>query len=112
MAVPAKAEAARPSGRGEKIHPGLVGGPIYLDYNATTPVDPRVAEAALAAVRHAVLGDPRRRSWRPWLLSDGQRILLSVVRAAVPQRRWWDIDVFMARPCRNLPTVAEAVATP
>ena len=26
-------------------HPGLVGGPVYLDYNATTPVDPRVAEA-------------------------------------------------------------------
>jgi cysteine desulfurase len=29
------------------LHPGLTGGPIYLDYNATTPVDPRVAEAAL-----------------------------------------------------------------
>jgi cysteine desulfurase len=28
-------------------HPGLVGGPIYLDYNATTPVDPQVADAAL-----------------------------------------------------------------
>ncbi|WP_344395144.1 cysteine desulfurase family protein, partial [Streptomyces vastus] len=26
-------------------HPGLRGGPVYLDYNATTPVDPRVAEA-------------------------------------------------------------------
>ena len=26
--------------------PGLADGPIYLDYNATTPVDPRVAEAA------------------------------------------------------------------
>jgi cysteine desulfurase len=26
-------------------HPGLTGGPIYLDYNGTTPVDPRVAEA-------------------------------------------------------------------
>jgi cysteine desulfurase len=26
-------------------HPGLTGGPVYLDYNATTPVDPRVAEA-------------------------------------------------------------------
>ncbi|GAB2965943.1 cysteine desulfurase [Amycolatopsis acidiphila] len=26
---------------------GLAGGPVYLDHNATTPVDPRVAEAAL-----------------------------------------------------------------
>ncbi|MDX3733687.1 cysteine desulfurase family protein [Streptomyces caniscabiei] len=26
-------------------HPGLDGGPVYLDYNATTPIDPRVAEA-------------------------------------------------------------------
>ena len=26
-------------------HPALADGPIYLDYNATTPVDPRVAEA-------------------------------------------------------------------
>lgn len=26
-------------------HPGLKQGPIYLDYNATTPVDPRVLEA-------------------------------------------------------------------
>jgi cysteine desulfurase len=26
-------------------HPGLADGPVYLDYNATTPVDPRVAEA-------------------------------------------------------------------
>lgn len=27
------------------MHPGLQGGPIYLDYNATTPVDPLVATA-------------------------------------------------------------------
>jgi cysteine desulfurase len=28
------------------IHAGLQGGPIYLDYNATTPVDPQVATAS------------------------------------------------------------------
>ncbi|MFE3456788.1 cysteine desulfurase family protein [Nocardiopsis aegyptia] len=28
-------------------HPGLAGGPVYLDYNGTTPVDPRVVEAML-----------------------------------------------------------------
>ncbi|WP_406263748.1 cysteine desulfurase [Streptomyces sp. NBC_00191] len=26
-------------------HPGLAGGPVYLDYNSTTPVDPRVVKA-------------------------------------------------------------------
>ncbi len=30
-----------------KLHPGLQDGPIYLDYNATTPVDPAVVEARL-----------------------------------------------------------------
>ncbi|MFL5666624.1 MAG: aminotransferase class V-fold PLP-dependent enzyme, partial [Ktedonobacteraceae bacterium] len=29
------------------MHPGLQNGPIYLDYNATTPVDPAVVEAIL-----------------------------------------------------------------
>jgi cysteine desulfurase len=30
-----------------RMHPGLQNGPIYLDYNATTPVDPAVVEAML-----------------------------------------------------------------
>jgi cysteine desulfurase len=38
-------------------HPALVDGPVYLDYNATTPVDPRVAEAVLAALGRA-FGNP------------------------------------------------------
>lgn len=32
---------------GRNGHPGLAGGPILLDYNATTPVDPVVTEAML-----------------------------------------------------------------
>jgi cysteine desulfurase len=38
-------------------HPGLTGGPIYLDYNATTPVDPAVMDAALPYLR-AYFGNP------------------------------------------------------
>jgi cysteine desulfurase len=36
-----------------EAHPALTGRPIYLDYNATTPVDPRVA----AAVGPVLVGD-------------------------------------------------------
>ncbi|MFD4582324.1 cysteine desulfurase family protein [Streptomyces sp. NPDC058434] len=36
-----------PTTGGIPPHPGLARGPVYLDYNATTPVDPRVAEALL-----------------------------------------------------------------
>ncbi len=49
-------------------HPGLAGRPVYLDHNATTPVDPRVVEAMLPALTgefgnpssaHAYAGAPR-----------------------------------------------------
>src|SRR6266700_7891159 len=33
--------------RDASLHPGLAQGPIYLDYNGTTPIDPRVVEAML-----------------------------------------------------------------
>ncbi len=38
-------------------HPGLPARPVYLDYNATTPVDPRVVEALLPALREK-FGNP------------------------------------------------------
>ena len=34
---------------------------IYLDYNATTPIDPQVAEAMLPYV-HGLFGNPSRRT--------------------------------------------------
>ena len=39
------------------MHPGLQGGPIYLDYNATTPVDPQVA-TALSPFPSTYFGNP------------------------------------------------------
>ncbi|WP_069812799.1 cysteine desulfurase family protein [Streptomyces sp. TP-A0874] len=38
-------------------HPGLADGPVYLDYNATTPVDPRVAET-MGPHLTALFGNP------------------------------------------------------
>ncbi|ACU69484.1 aminotransferase class V [Catenulispora acidiphila DSM 44928] len=38
-------------------HPGLAGGPVYLDYNATTPVDPRVADAMVPHLTY-LFGNP------------------------------------------------------
>jgi cysteine desulfurase len=38
-------------------HPGLLDGPVYLDYNATTPVDPRVADA-MAPYLAGFFGNP------------------------------------------------------
>lgn len=38
-------------------HPALADGPVYLDYNATTPVDPRVVDAMLPHLAHG-FGNP------------------------------------------------------
>ena len=41
----------------DHVHPGLEGEPIYLDYNATTPVAPQVLEAMLPWLRER-FGNP------------------------------------------------------
>lgn len=47
---------------GMTTHPpipdGLRDGPVYLDYNATTPVDPRVLDAMLPYLATLVGADP------------------------------------------------------
>ncbi|MGP4027371.1 cysteine desulfurase family protein [Actinomadura sp. 3N407] len=59
-------------------HPGLAGGPVYLDYNATTPVDPRVAEA-MAPHLTGLFGNPS--SGHPY--GAGPRAALADARAQV-----------------------------
>ncbi|MGW5327610.1 cysteine desulfurase family protein [Streptomyces sp. NPDC004014] len=57
------------AGGGLTTHPGPAGGPVYLDHNATTPVDPRVAQAMAPYLTdffgnpssgHSYAGPPRR----------------------------------------------------
>lgn len=59
-------------------HPGLVGRPVYLDYNATTPVDPRVA----AAMQPALTTDFGNASSAHYY-GDAPRRLLAAARAQV-----------------------------
>ncbi|MFC8032251.1 cysteine desulfurase family protein [Streptomyces griseoincarnatus] len=68
------------------VHPGLADGPVYLDYNATTPVDPRVAEAMLPHLAD-FFGNPS--SSHPF--SHGPRRALAEARAQVA-------DLIGARP--------------
>ncbi|GAA3165188.1 cysteine desulfurase family protein [Blastococcus jejuensis] len=58
---------------GQDEHPALAGRPVYLDYNATTPMDPRVVDVIQAALTtdfgnpssaHAYAEGPRRRLTR------------------------------------------------
>ncbi|HEX6473044.1 MAG TPA: cysteine desulfurase family protein [Streptosporangiaceae bacterium] len=59
-------------------HPALAGGPVYLDYNATTPVDPRVTEAMLGYLTHH-FGNPS--SGHPY--ADPPRRAMADARAQV-----------------------------
>ncbi len=59
-------------------HPALAAAPVYLDYNATTPVDPRVAEAMLPHLT-AGFGNPSS-SHR---YADAPRAALQQARAQV-----------------------------
>ncbi|MER5624380.1 aminotransferase class V-fold PLP-dependent enzyme [Streptosporangium sp. NPDC002544] len=59
-------------------HPGLAGGPVYLDYNATTPVDPRVAEAMAPHLRD-LFGNPSSSH----LYSAAPRMALAAARGQV-----------------------------
>lgn len=69
----------------EQPHPALAGRAVYLDYNATTPVDPRVLEAMLPALTtdfanpsstHAYAEGPRR------LLAHARSQVAALVGAA------------------------------
>ncbi|MGY6023302.1 aminotransferase class V-fold PLP-dependent enzyme [Streptomyces spinosirectus] len=59
-------------------HPALAGGPVYLDYNATTPVDTRVASAMLPHLTD-FFGNPS--SGHPY--GAGPRQALAEARAQV-----------------------------
>jgi cysteine desulfurase len=59
-------------------HPALVGRPVYLDYNATTPIDPRVVAAMQAALTED-FGNPSS----VHAYGEGARRLLAGARAQV-----------------------------
>ena len=59
-------------------HPALVGRPVYLDYNATTPVDPRVL-AAMQAALTTDFGNPSSAH----AYATGPRVQLARARAQV-----------------------------
>ena len=59
-------------------HPALAGQPIYLDYNATTPIDPRVL-AAMHAALTTDFGNPSSAH----TYAAGPRLLLARARAQV-----------------------------
>jgi cysteine desulfurase len=109
MAVPAKAETARLTGRPMEIHPGLVTEPIYLDYNATTPVDPRVAEAELPCLTHH-FGNPSSGH----RYADEPRAALAAARAQVANLIGAEPDnvVFTGSGTKPMPSQFMAASLP
>jgi len=63
---------------GAPTHPDLPARPIYLDYNATTPVDPRVLDALVPALRRD-FGNPSSTH----VFGDAPRQILETARAQV-----------------------------
>lgn len=59
-------------------HPGLADGPVYLDYNATTPIDPRVVEAMTPHLA-SMFGNPST----SYPYAEGPRTALADARATV-----------------------------
>lgn len=59
-------------------HPGLIDGPVYLDHNATTPVDPRVVEAMRPHLAE-LFGNPST----TYAYAEGPREALAEARADV-----------------------------
>ncbi|GAA1431234.1 cysteine desulfurase family protein [Streptomyces thermospinosisporus] len=76
------------TGQALPTHPGLIGGPVYLDYNATTPVDIRVADVMLPYLRelfgnpsssHPYASAPRR------ALADARAQVAALIGAREPE---------------------------
>lgn len=70
------------------------GAPIYLDYAATTPVDPRVAEKmSRALMAHGVFGNPASRShtygWQAEELVETARAQMAAALNADPREIVW-----------------------
>ena len=86
------------TGAGVPAHPGLAGGPAYLDYNATTPVDPRVTEAMLPHVTK-FFGNP----------SSGHRYA-DVPRRALAEARGQVAALIGARPAEIVFTASGSEA--
>ncbi|MEV0174557.1 cysteine desulfurase family protein [Streptomyces sp. NPDC050803] len=80
------------------VPPGLADGPVYLDHNATTPVDPRVVEALLPCLT-TFFGNPS--SSHPYA---------DVPRAALATARTQVADLIGARPAEVVFTASGSEA--